>query len=314
MVSPTLHFSLSFAALIPTVLSVACQPRALSLPFKNSRIANGADTRGILWQIGGRNPTNVTLVPGAGYNDTYVWGPDFGLCPVKYNLNATLDMPRCVTYRGGTYDPTNSGTDTNVEDGKAHGFDETIANWTKDDISLQDNTALPQYEFAIYNSRKDINSTDKGQLGLGVDSTLLKSLAASQKISSKAYSFFWGSEVAAEPRDGSLIIGGYDEAIVGEGPNLTVPMTQDARCKGGMIVSLTGLDLQLAGGSLTNAWDGLGTLRVCITASASNVLAIPSQYWDPIERITGVQRYPDGRNGTSWGTYYNTTLVKPQTA
>jgi hypothetical protein len=191
---------------------------------------------------------------------------------------------------------------------------QTIANWTKDDVNLQDNTNLPQYEFAVYTNRKNVNSTDKGQLGLGIDSSLLKGLAASQKISSKMYSFFWGSEVTAEPRDGSLILGGYDEAIVGDGPNITVPITQDARCKEGMIVSLTGLDLQPAGGSSTNAWDGLGALRVCIKASAPNVLALPSQYWDPIERITGVWRYNDGRNGTSWGIYYNTTIVQPQTA
>jgi hypothetical protein len=189
-----------------------------------------------------------------------------------------------------------------------------IANWTKDDVTLQDNTNLPQYEFAIYTSKKNINSTSKGQLGLGENSALLSSLAASQKISSRVYSFFWGSEVIAEPRDGSLVLGGYDEAIVGDGPNITIPITQEARCKEGMVVSLTGLDLQQAGGSPTNAWDGLGTLRVCITASASNVLTIPSQYWDPIEKITGVKRYQDNRDGTSWGTYYNTTIVQPQTA
>jgi hypothetical protein len=69
-------------------------------------------------------PRQLNSQANRGYNDTYVWGPDFKLCPTKYNMNASQDLPRCVTYRGGTYDPTKSGTDTDVEDGKAHGFDE----------------------------------------------------------------------------------------------------------------------------------------------------------------------------------------------
>lgn len=191
-----------------------------------------------------------------------------------------------------------------------HTFDDTIANWTKDDIRLQDNTSLPKYEFALRTN--SINPfVHKGELGLGRSSTFLKTLSDNSKISSRSYSFFWGNEVTNEPRDGSLTLGGYDQALIGDGPNITVPFTDDAKCKEGIIVSITSLGMQTSGGGTRDAWEGLPDLKVCVIAATSNIMEIPIQYWDPIETIMGVERYPF-RNGTSETHYYNTTIIKPQ--
>lgn len=137
----------------------------------------------------------------------------------------------------------------------------------------------------------------------------MNTLGEQQNTSSKSYSFFWGNEVTSEPRDGSLIFGGYDEALI-DGPNVTAPYVSDSQqCKEGLIVSLTSLDLQ-SGGSTKNAWEGMQDLKVCVIASTSAIMFIPEAYYAPIESIMGFKRLAL-KNGTSSGYFYNTTILDP---
>jgi hypothetical protein len=201
----------------------------------------------------------------------------------------------CQTYRGGLYDRSTSQTENDSGNLVAHTFDDTIANWTKDDVKLADNTSLPQYEFGL--------RTDS------INSTFLQTLQDNAKISSKSYSFFWGNEVTDQPRDGSLTLGGYDQAIVADGTNVTSGFTDEPKCKEGIIVNITGVALQ----GNKNVWEGLPDLRVCVIAATSNIMSIPGQYWDPIQAAMGVELYPF-RNGTAETYFYNTTLVKKDSA
>jgi hypothetical protein len=222
-----------------------------------------------------------------------------------------MTSAQCSTYRGGLYDRSTSQTEHDVANLVVHTFDDTIANWTRDDIKLQTNTSLLQYEFGLRTT--SVNAyVHKGELGMAKSSTLLKSLSDNSNISSKSYSFFWGSEVAKEPRDGSLTLGGYDQALIAEGPNVTVSLIDEPKCKEGIVVTLTSLGLT-SGDGTKDAWDGLPDLRVCVIATTSNIMTIPAQYWDPIETIMGVERMT-ARNGTSDGYFYNTTIVKPASA
>jgi hypothetical protein len=234
-----------------------------------------------------------------------LWAAGQDFCPSWTNKG-----PSCATYRGGLYDRSISQTEKDTANMVTHTFDDTISNWTKDDITLQDNSILPQYEFALRTF--SVNEfVHKGEIGLGRSSTFLKTLSDNKNISSKSYSFFWGNEVTSEPRDGSLTLGGYDQALLAEGPNITAKFTTDDRkCKEGMIVTLTSLGLQTSGGTTRDAWEGLPDLRVCVIAATSNIMSIPVEYWDPIQTIMGVERYPF-RNGTAETHYYNTTLIKP---
>jgi hypothetical protein len=222
-----------------------------------------------------------------------------------------MTSAQCSTYRGGLYDRSTSQTEHDVANLVVHTFDDTVSNWTRDDIKLQDNTFLPQYEFALRTT--SVNSfVHKGELGMAKSSTLLKTLGDNSNISSNSYSFFWGNEVAKEPRDGSLTLGGFDQALIAEGPNVTVPFTDEPKCKEGIVVTLTSLGLTSAGGT-RDAWDGLPDLKVCVIATTSNIMSIPAQYWDPIESIMGVERMT-ARNGSSDGYFYNTTVIKPASA
>jgi hypothetical protein len=213
----------------------------------------------------------------------------------------------CATYRGGLYDGSNSQTENDGPNMIARTFDDTIANWTKDDVRLQDNTTLPQYEFGLRTN--SINSyVHKGEIGLAKTSSFLKTLQDSEKISSKSYSFFWGNEVTDQPRDGSLTLGGYDQALVADGPNVTIPFSNEPKCKEGIVVNITRLGLQGK-----NVWEGLPDLRVCVIAANSNIMTIPGSYWDPIQAAMGAELYPF-RNGTAETYFYNTTIVKQASA
>jgi hypothetical protein len=55
-----------------------------------------------------------------------------------------MNSVECATYRGGLYDRSTSATENDVANMVAHTFDDTIANWTRDDIKLQGNTSLSQ--------------------------------------------------------------------------------------------------------------------------------------------------------------------------
>jgi hypothetical protein len=195
----------------------------------------------------------------------------------------------------------------------AHTFDNTIANWTLDNVRLQDNTTLPKYEFGLRTT--SVNSyVHKGELGLAKTSSFLKTLGDRKNISSESYSFFWGNEVSNEPRDGSLTLGGYDQALIADGPNVTTSFTTDEKsCREGIIVNITSLGIQASGGEMKDVWEGLPDLRVCVIATTSNIMSIPGHYWDPIQAAMGVE-LDSARNGTSKEHFYNTTTVKPASA
>jgi hypothetical protein len=192
-----------------------------------------------------------------------------------------------------------------------HTFDDTVANWTRDDVKMLDGTKLPQYEFGQL-TKSTNQFVHKGELGLGRSSSFLWTLVDRGNASSRSYSFFWGNEVSNEKRDGSLTLGGYDQALMSDTANVTVPFTDETKCKEGIIVSMTSLTLQ-AGDGTKDAWADLPDLKVCVITATSNIMSIPAEYWDPIEVIMGVVRV-EARNGTSAGHFYNTTLVTPASA
>jgi hypothetical protein len=239
------------------------------------------------------------------YVDTYLWATSRGLCPTKISDNYGEGL--CPTYRGGLYDRSISATENDVANMVSHTFDDTIANWTRDDIRLQDNTSLSQHEFGLRTN--EVNAfVHKGELGLAKNSSFLKTLLDTSKTSSNVWSFFWGNEVTDEPRGGSLVLGGYDQALVGEGSNLTVPFSTDKDCKEGIIVSLTSLGLD--GG---DAWKNLPDLEVCVIPATSNIMTIPVNYWDAIAATAGLELNPF-HNGTAETHFFNTTLVTPASA
>lgn len=212
------------------------------------------------------------------------------------------------------YNESTSETSKIVSSASLRSEDGEIATWISDNVTLLDSTKLSQYEFATH--RTEVNPfVPQGQLGLGRDSGFLKALIKDSRISSEAYSFFWGNEVTSSPREGSLTLGGYDEALLlsGDPQNITLPFAEDRECREGMVVSITSLRLRVSGGGTEDAWAGLKDLEVCILPDSPSIMTIPAEYWDPIEVMMGVKRH-DFHNGTSETLFYNTTIIAKESA
>lgn len=157
---------------------------------------------------------------------------------------------------------------------------------------------------------------NKGELGLGKNSTFLNALASGQKIASKTYSFFWGNDAAISdsPRNGSLTLGGYDRALIGDAPNTTTTFTRtEWRCREGMVVELTGLALQSENGGAQSILNGTESLRACVVPTLSSVLTLPESYWDTMADLMGVELSPLN-GGISGELFYGIASVKPQSA
>jgi hypothetical protein len=154
---------------------------------------------------------------------------------------------------------------------------------------------------------------NKGELGLGKNSTFLNALASGQKIASKTYSFFWGIDAAFSdhPRNGSLTLGGYDQALIGDAKNTTTKFTRDQwKCREGMIVTLTGLALQSESAGTQHIMEDSEIMQACVVPTLSSVLTLPSSYWDTIAAKMRVQLSPLN-GGYSGGLFYHLASIRP---
>ncbi|KAF2023190.1 hypothetical protein EK21DRAFT_81443 [Setomelanomma holmii] len=300
---------------LPTSNAASCKPLVVFLPFKSTVLVSKAQTRGIQWQVGGPSAQTLALLPSATYNDSYIYGGD-GLCPADFSSPEM--KPKCTTYRGGIYSIEQSQTEQS-EQTILRVADQANANWTKDKVVLKNtvnnNIELDLFEFGIRvgSSQPYVN---KGEIGLGVNSSFLEALASGQQIASRTYSFFWGTDstISSSPRDGSLTLGGYDQALFNDSVNTTTTFTgNQANCREGMIVDLTGLVLQSKEVGTQNILNGTEKLRACVVPTLSSVLMLPESYWKSMASIMGVETFP-GNNGTSNELLYGVAAVKPRSA
>ncbi|CAO2656841.1 Nn.00g056440.m01.CDS01 [Neocucurbitaria sp. VM-36] len=295
--------------LFSRAIAAQCNPLAVSLPFQRTVLANRAEARGVPFQIGKPTAQSIALLPSASYNDTYVYGTN-GFCA------ANIQLEECTTYRGGLYDSSHSDR-ANISSPIRHVYDAAGANWTTDDVVLKDRTdkdiELTQLEFGIRVSSSH-PYVNLGELGLGVNSTFLSALSSGQKITSKVYSFFWGTDAAIsdKPRSGSLTLGGYDQALISDLPNTTTTFNRSlTSCREGMIVELTGLSLESEGGGTQNILETSKKMQACVVPTAESVLTLPANYWAKMAEIMGVKPAPQN---TSRGLFYGVASVTSESA
>lgn len=299
-----------------------CNPLAVSLPFKSNVLSNRVEVRGIQLRIGGPSAQTIALLPSASLNDTYLYGAANSLCkqlvpnstPQKF---VNFSIEECTTFRGGLYDIELSGSKT-VGISEQHPYDNTTATWIADDVTIMNikdqGLDLPQLAFGIRagTSHPYVN---KGELGLGIESTFLSTLASRNQIASKTYSFFWGTDstISDKPRNGSLTLGGYDEALIGDSPNTTTTFTRNNwKCREGMVVELTGIGLNSVTGTAQHVLKS-ERLQACVVPTLSSILTLPYQYWVRMHDILGVEQTPFN-NGSAGELLYGVASVYPNTA
>lgn len=184
----------------------------------------------------------------------------------------------CFVGHGGEYDPSLS-TSSLASDPPVTPFvdDGVDSNWTTDSLTVDDDSSLRSFKLGVPADQLHRNRP-QAEIGVAVNSTFINALRTMGNISSNIYSLFWGDEFANQPRDGSVVFGGYDESIMGESV-VTKAFTQtDSRCPEGMMVDLTEMKLNNQNGTVIDLLAGFGILHVCVVPSLRAVMAIPRDY------------------------------------
>ncbi|KAF9693370.1 hypothetical protein EKO04_008823 [Ascochyta lentis] len=301
----SLLLALVISPALRTTRAEGCDPRVVTLPFKGQRLANQAETRGLLLGIG-TPKQDLSLVLCAAHHDTYIYDD---------NVSCNDETAKaCTTSRGGFYDRSSS---TSAAPGLAlnHILDGPIANWTKEDMTLSDSSSLQDFEFGV--SDRQLHAyRPQAELGLGPNSSFVGALQAAGNISSKSYSFYWGDEFTDQPYDGSVIFGGYDSSVVADVRNVTKKFTQSepTNCPEGMVVELSEMKLASESGALANIFEGLGAIKACVVPSMRNIMALHKPYGDRIIKGLGGIRADGGINGKFGGVLSNTAVISPETA
>ncbi|KAF2463043.1 uncharacterized protein BDR25DRAFT_385225 [Lindgomyces ingoldianus] len=281
----------------------ACLQKPLSFAIQDLELANKANVRGISLGIG--SPLqNISILASADYNETYIYGPN-GYCESGFSTTA------CMTFRGGAYSLDNSSTKITAT--TRFQSDRIDAQWMKDTCHLQSNISLENFAFGIPN--KDLNQAyvSQAQLGLGRNSSLLNTLKKAERISSRAYSIFWGlaSGPVNQQTPGSLILGGFDQSLAGNGENFTAALNYKSNCSTGMLVTINDMSLNWPNGSDMSIFMGSqsSVIQACIAPHFAGLMTMPFDYWNNMRALIGGTYLGDAMR--SKGFNFFTVLFEP---
>ncbi|KAJ4406535.1 hypothetical protein N0V91_004477 [Didymella pomorum] len=171
-----------------------------------------------------------------------------------------------------------------------------MVKYVNDFVAFNDQVTsrIESYDFGVV-GRQIYESRLQGIIGVRNDSTFIQALQRANAVSSRSYSFFWGSEMMDDSRHGSVTFGGYDESIIKGDQKVTKSFNlTESACVEGMIVELTKMRLfnetgtvaDVFDGQDVNIFDGLGPMQVCVVPSMRNIMALPKAYGDRIIRVT----------------------------
>lgn len=182
------------------------------LTISNVSIASqNTNTYGVRLDVG-EPRQNLCLMPSTVVDNTLL---------VSKNICSTtaqnMTQAQCRSYHGGTFDVAAAQSSfTNVSIAATLPSDPgwakfnppfTVAGSTN--INLVSNIAVPNTTVVVITEGMNFTA---GHLGLGRQSTLLKHLKNSNMIPSLSFGLNAGSQSILSPRDGSLVLGGYDKA------------------------------------------------------------------------------------------------------
>ena len=205
--------------------------------------------------------SNCTIAPSTDFPDGVdSWGLQLGLaspaqkqcfCP-SMTVNNTVVMTKqicvnitsgtysqCVSDRGGVFNEQEATAGfTPSQEGLApdpvwDGFNPAFAGSANASVQFPSDVTLPSYPIALADVAPNASLS---QLGLANDSVFLREVVNAGWSSIPAFSILAGSQSVQQPRDGHLMIGGYDAAsLAGPFSNFTISNTTTA---GGRVCSL----------------------------------------------------------------------------
>jgi hypothetical protein len=192
-------------------------PKPLFIHLGNCTISpnqvypNGVESWGIRVAIASP-PQDLCVGPSLVANNTIIMGTE--ICTINNQNLSTLSQ--CISRRGGLFNPNDTTSDFVLTsqadlapDTEYDSFDPNFAEAANTTILFPSDISL-SYPIALAFSGQNSSIS---QLGLANDSVFLREVVNSSfSPGAKAFGLLVGSQSVLAPRDGHLIIGGYDAA------------------------------------------------------------------------------------------------------
>jgi hypothetical protein len=286
----------------------------MALPITQVELSNGQSRRGIMGSIG-TPAQNISWMMNSYLNNTWIYNATGAFC----DTDAT-DKP-CITRRGGVYDIKNSSSYTYRTDVATAGGDPSDtartlgthiwdSTWATDALGLG-NISLPNYPLGMPGFDFGGPQDTQGNLGLGMNSTLLERLKKDGHIASRSWSYWWGVDnpQSRSAMDGQIVLGGYDAAKTNGAP-FTQPLQRpSAACWSGMTLSVTNMLLNFPNGT-SKDMNPSSILTACIKPDFPAVMTIPAKpyYWN-FQDITQTQFFNKSRSKYWWNPVFPSSNV-----
>ena len=188
----------------------------ISLTLSNVTIASqDTSTYGIRFDVGAPKRA-LCLTPSTVVDNTLLIATN--ICDGTGSQNLT--KAQCRSYHGGTFDLAAAGTSFRNVSVTSEGLPADLG-WTKfnpqytvagqTSIGLVANDAISNMTVVVIT--EGVNFT-AGHVGLGKESVLLHRLKETKQIPSIGFGLNAGSQSIRNPRDGNLVLGGYDSASI----------------------------------------------------------------------------------------------------
>ncbi|KAK1676698.1 aspartic peptidase domain-containing protein [Colletotrichum godetiae] len=273
------HGSLAVLLILPAYLAAlvlaACAPYPVPIRLGNVSLSNGQVVRGLELAVG-EPEQKFAFIPQSGQNGTLLYGTN-GVCTLRGSDRWSKDG--CTSFRGGSYDLLASKTSkATTHDATPEDDGWPDINPVADTMKLNSNLTLDNLAMGIALSDWDTQGYKAMMgLGLGSNSTILRVLKESGKITSRTWSLFWGRGFGMSSQlDGHLIYGGYDRAKV-SGKRYTQPLTPNiAQCESQLMVTVTDLTMNFDNGTDVGIFPSKSSaISTCINPTIPVMMRMP---------------------------------------
>jgi hypothetical protein len=289
-------------------------PKPLFIHLGNCTIApnqaypDGVDSWGIQVSIASP-PQDLCVAPSLVANNSIIMGTE--ICTVN---NANLStLPQCISRRGGVFNPNDTTSDfvptsqTDLApDAEYDSFDPNFAEAANTTIQFPSDISL-SYPIALAFAGQNSSIS---QLGLANDSVFLREVVNAGLSPVAGFSLLAGSQSVLAPRNGHLIIGGYDAASLA-GPLYNYSMSNTTTV-GSRVCSLQVVveQLNLSRPGLEDVTiSSEGTPMTCCIEPLDDMLRLPSSVLGYFQSSTNWRddiSVPDSLYIVERGLYYNT--------
>ncbi|EGE08932.1 aspartic-type endopeptidase [Trichophyton equinum CBS 127.97] len=290
------YLLVSFSGLVRS----ACNAPPLFLSIGNGTISDREVVRwGLAVEFGTPSQTIVAALD-ADWNSTSFWNTSFPC--------GNLSRPACSWVHGGSFNDKGSTSWREPEDPQQ--TDKSPTGGTiniRGTDTLKVGSGISLDQFPVYFPKPGV--IPQNGIGFGPNSTFLNRLYDQGKIASRSWSLFWGLQGAEQENqmNGSLVLGGYDQAKIAGGIPLKAQFSDGIGCPSSLLVYLSNIVVNHINGNKTSLLTTPGSaLRACIKPDNPQVV-LPEDVFGNLKKA-----FPGKAVEHSTGIYPTSLAYEPE--